>query len=270
MDKKDKAIVVQLPQQLTQAQISLLAQKTPTVFVKQRKGRGGQYFDYVEIGYVTDQLNQLFGTLGWDSESEIVSELTTPDFITVKVRLTVKDHKGHEVVKTAFGGVIRQKIKGTKEYVDIADDAKSAEADALKKAASKLGIAFDVYHPEIIKMKEFLATGKTNKKEYFCDRCEKFKKKTKITEEKAKQTYRDWGFQLCEACVMTGRQYMSQTTQVSHKPSNSPKQSIKTHSPKDNSIECFGCAEPITQVVANYSKRIYKKSLCRNCQKLQK
>ena len=42
----------QLPQVLSEAQQNLLIATTPKQYIKQRKARGNQTVDYVEIGYV--------------------------------------------------------------------------------------------------------------------------------------------------------------------------------------------------------------------------
>ncbi|MCK6462849.1 MAG: hypothetical protein L6Q29_03480 [Candidatus Pacebacteria bacterium] len=48
-----------------------------------------------------------------------------------------------------------------------------------------------------------------------------------------------------------------------------PKTSTKIETPKIEA-ECEECANPITKAEATFSKRIYKKQLCRSCQALRK
>ena len=108
-------------------------------------------FSYVRIGYVRRLLDEAFGGL-WSVESEV----QTPELINltgnlvVKVRLTVGDPAtGLTLTKEAYGGGPIKLFKGTTKPVDLANDFKSAEADALKKAASLFGFCSDVYEPVV-------------------------------------------------------------------------------------------------------------------------
>ena len=117
---------------------------TPKEFVKQRKGRAGMIFDYVEIGYVISQLNKAFTPLGW--QFEILQEKVMSNEVYVRGELTIKDYKtGYEVSKTQYG---------TKEIypnnkTPIGDLLKAASSDALKKCASLFGIALDIYWKQL-------------------------------------------------------------------------------------------------------------------------
>jgi len=126
---------------------SVLNKKTPKKFIKKRPGRGGKYFDYVETGYVVEQLNKAFNGM-WDFE--ILDKQIGREKIWVLGKLTVKfiTPLGVQTVsKSQFGG---SDIKRTKEgeIIDIGDDLKAAASDALKKCASLFGIAKDVYFRE--------------------------------------------------------------------------------------------------------------------------
>ncbi|CAK0779094.1 hypothetical protein CCP2SC5_880009 [Azospirillaceae bacterium] len=129
---------------VTKRQIDLLARKTPDKYIKERRGRGGQIFKYVEGHYIISVLNAVFG-FNWDVE--IVDKLIDiqNDNIAMAVRLTVRFASGQSVSKTAWGGSDIKRLKESRAMVDLADDLKSAETDALKKAASMLGVAWDVY-----------------------------------------------------------------------------------------------------------------------------
>jgi len=125
-------------------QVMLLATPTPKKYIKKRAGRAGQFYDYVETNYVIGRLNATF-FYNWNSEvmwQEIDKEAGQ---VIVKIRLTVKFADGEVVTKEAFGGADIQRSKKTKKIIDLADCLKSAESDAIKKAASMLGIAWDVY-----------------------------------------------------------------------------------------------------------------------------
>lgn len=129
--------------QTVRAQIALLALPTPEKYIMQREGRGGLTLDYVETNYVIGRLNVTF-IFDWDSE--ILEQIIDKDNnqIAMKVRLTVRFANGKEIKKDAWGG---SAIKFTKagKMMDLANDLKSAESDGIKKAASMLGICWDVY-----------------------------------------------------------------------------------------------------------------------------
>jgi len=124
-------------------QLNLIFSLTPHKFIKQREGRGGKTFEYVETNYVIARLNAIF-RCDWDLdviEEKIYKEIGQ---IATKVRLTVRFIDGRTISKTAWGGS-EIKTNRNNQIIDIADDLKSAESDALKKAASMLGICWDVY-----------------------------------------------------------------------------------------------------------------------------
>ena len=131
--------------QTVQAQIGLLAMQTPEKYIMKREGRGGLILEYVKTNYVIGRLNATF-FFNWDSE--IVEQIIDREHnqIAMKVRLTVRFANGNEVKKDAWGGSDIKWTKGqTKKMIDFADDLKSAESDGIKKAASMLGICWDVY-----------------------------------------------------------------------------------------------------------------------------
>ena len=129
-------------------QINLLAAPTPEQYIKQRPGRGKKMFNYVEFNYVVARLNATF-RYDWDIDIIEQNIYEKSGQIATKVRLTVRfadseDGKlGRTVSKTAWGGS-EIKISNGK-IIDIADDLKSSQADATKKAASLLGMCWDVY-----------------------------------------------------------------------------------------------------------------------------
>lgn len=125
---------------------NLITGITPKDFIFQReagKRRDGSpvYVDYVPGWWFIGQLNALFGYF-WDFE---ISEHGIGEYSCwVKGKLTVRSATtGLTVTKTAFGG---SKLKSKDNpAIDIGDDLKSAATDALKKAATLLGLAADVY-----------------------------------------------------------------------------------------------------------------------------
>jgi hypothetical protein len=136
---------VSLPQQLTSAQISFLTRKTPSEFVKQRAGPGGTKLDYVEVGYVIDLLNQAFG---WDWDFRIIEQQIGKKQVWVRGELAVR-FSDHVVTKAQYGGANIKVNRTTSDPVGIADDLKAAASDSLKKCASLLGVAGDVYFRDL-------------------------------------------------------------------------------------------------------------------------
>lgn len=135
-------------QMLSERQVLYLLQKTPQSHIYTRQGRGGSQVEYVTGVYVKKVLNYAFGWL-WNFEIE--SEQVIGDQIVVRGRLTVtlpdRDDPTNSVhiVKTQYGRADIKYMKGSDKTVNIGDDFKAAATDALKKCASELGIASDVY-----------------------------------------------------------------------------------------------------------------------------
>lgn len=140
--KKPVAIsIVKAP--LTVRQLLSIGEVTPTEQIYERKGKGGKMFKYVRGSYIKDRLNKIFG---WMWDFEVTQHGVEKNLIWVLGKLTVKDMKGHTITKMQFGRAdikyYRDRKKGT---VDFGNDLKAATTDALKKCASELGIARDVY-----------------------------------------------------------------------------------------------------------------------------
>jgi hypothetical protein len=129
-----------LPQYLTPSQLGFITQKTPPQFIKERPGPGGMRLSYVEVGYVINVLNQAFG---WDWDFRILDQQVGKKQVWVRGELTVRSD-GREMTKGQFGGS-DIKINRTGTPVSVADDLKTAASDCLKKCASLLGIASDIY-----------------------------------------------------------------------------------------------------------------------------
>ena len=135
---------------LTTKQLQFLMAKTPAKYRREKPAKGGGKLTYVSGGYITKVLNLMFG-FQWSFE--IVSHEFDLDIghVVVKGRLTVPMNGG-DVVKEQFG---RADIKfyksatlddGRRKPLDIGNDLKAAGTDAMKKCASLLGIAADVYN----------------------------------------------------------------------------------------------------------------------------
>jgi len=142
-------LLKKLPQIFNDAQRRLLLNETPKYVIKQRKGKDGMYFDYVDTGYVIEQLNVLTG-FRWDWNVEwqtsIDEAIKINEFI-VRGRLTVNGtdkFKGITVSKCDYGNhSIKEKTGGG--YLSFGNDIKASNSDAIKRCARLFGIALDVY-----------------------------------------------------------------------------------------------------------------------------
>ena len=152
---------------LNAAQLDFLLGKTPANHIYKRPAKGGGEWSYVTGVYVKKVLNLCFG---WDWSFEIVEHKFDLNIKQAYVlgKLTVHS-QGRDIVKMQFGRVdIKfktawengKKIQ-TDQPLDIGNVLKAASTDALKKCASELGIASDVYAPnefEAIRVAEKMET----------------------------------------------------------------------------------------------------------------
>ena len=113
----------------------VLCRPFPPEAIKSRPGQHGKTVSYVDVAAIITRLNE--GCESWSFE--VVEHQVLEDEVLVVAKLTADG-----VVKMAFGGsLITRDREGT--TVSIADDAKAAASDALKKAASLLGVALEMY-----------------------------------------------------------------------------------------------------------------------------
>jgi|SRR3990172_9033995 len=127
---------------LTQPQILHIMQKTPPSHVYQRPAKGGGVWDYVTGVYVKKVLNYAFG---WLVDFEVKQHGREDDLVWVLGRLTVTTEDGNRIIKEQFGRAEVKMKKGTTKPMDYGNDLKAAATDALKKCASELGVASDIY-----------------------------------------------------------------------------------------------------------------------------
>ena len=113
------------------------SKETPKSMVKQKNG-----FDYVEEGYMRNLLNEHYPV--WSCEI-IKYELLGSSWAVVHGRLKILDGS----ITRTFDGVSAHRIQTKREsdeFVDIGNDIKAANSDALKLAMNRLcNIADDVY-----------------------------------------------------------------------------------------------------------------------------
>lgn len=128
---------------LTEKQLLHILQGTPAKHKYNRPAKGGGTWEYVTVVYVQKVLNYVFG---WRWNFEIVDKGRESDLVWVQGRLTIKDENNNPtIIKEQFGRADVKFKKGTKEPLDYGNDLKAAASDALKKCASLLGIASDIY-----------------------------------------------------------------------------------------------------------------------------
>ncbi len=103
----------------------------PFTEIKTRPGRNGQAIQYIEGHAIVHRLNE---ALAGDWSFRVLEREVLEQEVLVLVELCAGD-----VTKHAFGG---SELTRTREgkVVSIADDLKSAATDALKKAATLLGV----------------------------------------------------------------------------------------------------------------------------------
>ena len=159
---------------LNAKQLQFLLQKTPKNHIYQRPAKGGGQWNYVTGTYVKKALNLMFG---WDWSFEVMKHEYDINIGQAYVlgKLTVNSN-GRSIVKMQFGRVdikfkkvlsydndgnpIMKKTRDGRSYqdkipstipLDLGNDFKAATTDSLKKCASELGIASDVYSPNEFK-----------------------------------------------------------------------------------------------------------------------
>ena len=114
---------------------NILCRPFPPEAIKSRPGQHGKSLSYVDVAAIITRLNE-----GCDSWSfEIVEHHVLKDEVLVVAKLCADG-----VTKMSFGGAAITRDRDGRP-VSIADDAKAAGSDALKKAASVLGVALAMY-----------------------------------------------------------------------------------------------------------------------------
>ena len=113
----------------------VLTRPFPPELIKQRQGQGGKVLSYVETHAVIARLNE--GLDAWSFE--IVRHEVLEEEVIVVGKLNAEG-----IIKMAFGGSAITRDRDGRP-VSVADDLKSAASDALKKTASLLGVALELY-----------------------------------------------------------------------------------------------------------------------------
>ena len=155
-------------------QLNFLFAKTPAKHIYERPAKGGGKWKYVTGTRIKKVLNLMFGW-AWNFIVEKFDVNMEAKQVIVLGRLEVRTG-GQEIVKMQFGradikfktetrkddkgnvieelnnyGKMKPKRFPTNNPLDLGNDLKAASTDALKKCASELGIASDVYAPNEFK-----------------------------------------------------------------------------------------------------------------------
>lgn len=102
--------------------------------------KSGHSLSYVPVAEVIQRLNDVLGTGGWSWNcTRVWRDETDPDWMLATGDLSATVD-GETSSRSGTGGV---KVKKTNAgaIVDLGDEAKGAESDALKKAAQRFGVA---------------------------------------------------------------------------------------------------------------------------------
>lgn len=209
---------------MSESQVLRILQKTPPQHILRRPGKGGKDFDYVSGVYVTKVLNFIFG---WNWDFEIMSTEEKYGQIIARGKLTVKDNKGHSIIKMQSGRADIKFKKDTKIPLDYGNDEKAATTDALKKCASLLGIASDIYGKS-----EFKEIGREVQPDY--------SSQPKDPKEIVIDTSDSQEVEMKEGQVKG--------------PDGEP------------TYICSACGDPISEQAAEYSLKVFGKRLCREDQ----
>lgn len=133
---------------LETAHMNLLYKKTPGQHIHEKPGKGGGKFKYVTGAYVKSQLNRLFG-FDWNFTVKQFDVKGNQCIVFGRLEGNIRDKDGKLVttlVREQFGRADIKTLKSDKtKALDFGNDLKAATTDALKKCASDLGIARDVY-----------------------------------------------------------------------------------------------------------------------------
>lgn len=110
--------------------------------IEERKGLGGKTFKYLKPAPVIHRLNKVFG-LNWSYE--VVTQEVLEDWVVAKVRMYVWDdvERDKQIFREAYGSATIERFSAGKnqgKMVDPGNAFKGAVSDAIKKAASTLGV----------------------------------------------------------------------------------------------------------------------------------
>jgi hypothetical protein len=103
----------------------------------------------------SDRLNHVFGPEGWKLDAEDLHVDNGLYTVSIMGKLSIRDQQGEWIPKTQFGDatMVIKKDEQTPRPQAILDAKKKAMSDAMKKCASLLGVASDVYRGRVTVVK---------------------------------------------------------------------------------------------------------------------
>ncbi len=240
--------IIRYPLALAQEQIEKLKQPTPTQFIEKRPGPGGKLLSYVETGFIIAQLNEVFGHV-WNFE--IIREDIRGTHVWVLGRLKVLLSDGIVITKDQYGSaeVKTQKVKTcpacrtdnnymqqqcrnrdcghslvdepvTEKPLALGDDFKAAASDAMKKCASLLGIATDVYHPRVDQKKKSRLSARAGEKRLAVAEVKEAFARCKTTEELIAERQKALAFPWSKEDAAAIRECLQEIRRKLNEPSN--------------------------------------------------
>lgn len=106
--------------------------------IKSRKGGQGMTFDYIGTEHAIQLLNEAFD-YSWDSRVVEHDIVAGGSLAIALIEIKVWDSQGSPIVKQQFGSC------NINKGVDTGSALKGAASDGLKKCASQLGVALELY-----------------------------------------------------------------------------------------------------------------------------
>jgi len=114
-----------------------LEQPFDSSLIKTRRGGHGRQLKYVEGRHYVGRLNEAFGG---EWSSDILHHEVLGEEVLVRGRLTAAG-----VSKSEFGGSAITRSRESGEPISLADDAKAAATDCLKRCARLFGVGLELY-----------------------------------------------------------------------------------------------------------------------------
>ena len=122
--------------------LKILKKGFPQHLIKKRKGLGGSY-DFVTGNSVQDRLDEVFnGDWSWQVDPEFGYKIGK-DWVYVVGILTIYPGNG-EIIRKSGEGAVQIKKSHQVNILDLGFDISAASTKALKKAATRLGIAREI------------------------------------------------------------------------------------------------------------------------------
>jgi hypothetical protein len=112
------------------AVMARLAADIPT---KDRPGKGGKTWKYVNSATCLNRLDDACGPENWSHELTLMGEI-------VHCRIDIRLPSGQHVIRSGMSAIVRDK-PGAEKTRTLADAVKEASSDAFKRACKYLGIA---------------------------------------------------------------------------------------------------------------------------------